>query len=968
MTVKGTLFLSAAASAIAVLATSAGAQTTATAPETAAAATPANADDTAAGDIIVTASRTGRTGYDAPTPTKVLSAETLQQRGTTNVGDFLNEIPAFRPSQTNQVNPQQNSGAGQNFADLRGLGNIRTLTLVDGRRHVPSASTGQVDLNLIPTILVERVEVVTGGASAQWGSDAVAGVVNIILDKKLQGFRGDLSYGITDKGDNGERRASIAAGTSFADDRGHVVIGGEAVESDGIDSYLERDWGRRSDELVSYPVGGVPAGQPPRFYSTGVGSINFTSGGLILVNSGPLRGIQFGPGGTVQPYNYGQIVGTNSINNSASTPYGTTPFSIRSGLQLVLPVKRYTALGHLDYELTGGISAFVEIGYGRTGSSFHTPPVRDSVATALVIRRDNAFLPAQIAAIMDAQTVPITSFGLGRQFDDFGQVRAENYIVSTRAVAGLNGTFGDSFKWDVYYAWGRSHYQQNVRNLRIESKFRSAVDSILVGGVAVCRDPVARAAGCVALNPFGQGSPSAGAISYVTGNLIYDVINREDVAAANLSGDPFSTWAGPVSIGIGAEYRKETSTGTADAISQANGFNYGNPKSFAGSFNVKEAYFEAIVPLAKDVPFLQSLDLNGAVRYTDYSTSGTVTTWKLGATWEPVTGIKFRGTRSRDIRAPNNSELFSSTSTRATLVNPFNGVNGQFTVIAAANSALAPEKADTTTLGLVLTPGFLPGFQASVDAYQITVNGAISAYNAQLILDNCFTAGGTGFFCNFVDRTGTGAATVINSVTQQQVNLASVKTRGIDFEASYRFAMLGGKTTARLFGTYTKDLIVNDGLGIPVRFNSAGIIQTRGSIINYAGQVGGFSSGSNVSYTNSPHWVLNGSLTYDTERFSTTLQGRYVGGGKVNKAAVDPGDAEYNALSPIAVLNNDVSGRFYLNLSASARVINDGKRKVEIYGIVNNVLDADVPFPSTQIAGLYDRIGRFFRVGVRFAY
>ena len=977
MTVRGSLFLSAAVSAMVCVAGPAWAQgtkaTTGAAP-TAAAAAPAATDEESATDIVVTASRTGRSGYDAPTPTKVLSAAAIQERGATNVGDFLNEIPAFRPSQTAQVNPQQNSGAGQNYADLRGLGNIRTLTLVDGRRHVPSASTGQVDLNLIPTILVERVEVVTGGASAQWGSDAVAGVVNVILDKRLQGIKGDFSLGISDKGDDAERRAALAVGTSFADDRGHVVIGGEYVESEGIDSYLERAWGRRSDELVSY-TGARPADQPPRFYASGVGSINFTSGGLILGNNADtnpangadvLRGIQFGPGGTVQPYNYGTIVGTNSINNSASTPYGTTPFSIRSGLQLVLPVKRYTVLGHLDYELTDGISAFVEAGFGRTGSSFHTPPVRDSAPTGLVIQRTNAFLPAQIGAIMDANG--ITSFGLGRQFDDFGQVRAENYIESARVVAGLNGKFGSTFKWDVYYAWGRSQYEQNVRNLRIESRFRSAVDSILVGGVAVCRDPVARAAGCVALNPFGQGSPSAASITYSTGNLIYDVVNREDVVAANLSGDPFSTWAGPVSIGVGVEYRKESSTGTADAISQANGFNYGNPKSFAGSFDVKEGYLEAIVPVAKDVPFLKSLDLNGAVRFTEYSTSGSVTTWKLGATWEPVAGLKFRGTKSRDIRAPNNSELFSSTSTRATLVNPFNGINGQFTVISAANSALKPEKADTTTLGAVFSPAFLPGFQASVDFYDIKVNGAISAYNAQLILDNCFSAGGTGFFCNFVDRTGTGAATVINSVTQQQVNLASVKTRGVDFEASYRFSMLGGRTTARLFGTYTKDLIVNDGLGIPVTVNGAGIIQTRGSIINYAGQVGGFSSGSNVSYTNTPNWVLNGSLTFDAGALSTTLQGRYVGGGKVNKAAVDPSDPQYNPLSPIAVLNNDVNGRFYLNLSMSAKLINEGKRKVEIYGVVNNLTDADVPFPSTQIAGLYDRVGRFFRVGVRFSY
>ncbi len=925
-------------------------------------------------EIVVTASRAARSGFDAPTPTKVLDAAALEDRASTNVGDFLNEIPAFRPSQTAQVNPQTSGGAGQNFADLRGLGNIRTLTLVNGKRHVPSASTGQVDLNLIPTILVERVEVVTGGASAQWGSDAVSGVVNVILDKDLQGFKGDFSLGISGEGDNSEKRAALAYGTEFAGGRGHFVVGGEYVKSSGIDSYLDRDWARRSDELVSY-VGPRPADQPPRFYARGVGSINFSQGGLILGNNADtnpgngadvLRGIQFGPGGTVLPFNYGTIVGTNSINNSASTPYGTTPFSIRSGLQLTLPVKRYTALAHADFELSDSISAFVDFGYGKTGSTFNTPNVRDLVPTALVIRRDNAFLPAQIATIMDANR--ITSFGLGKQHDDFGRVRAQNYITSARVVAGFEGKLGDSFDWDIYYQYGRSKYQQDIRNLRIEQNFRFAADSILVGGAPVCRDVAARAAGCVALNPFGQGSPSPQAIDYVTGELLFDVINKQEVAVANLSGEPFSSWAGPVSIAVGAEYRNESSVGTADAISQASGFNYGNPKSFTGSFNVKEGYLETIIPLANDAPFLKTLDFNGAVRFTDYSTSGSVTTWKLGLTWEPVDGVRFRGTRSRDIRAPNNSDLFSTTSTRGTFVNPFNGSNSQFVIIAQSSTALQPEKADTKTLGLVLEPSFLPGFQASVDYFDINVNGAISAYNAQLILDNCFAAGGTGFFCGFVSRSGTGTATVINSVTQQLVNLASVKTRGIDFEASYRFDALGGRATTRLFGTYTKDLIVDDGLGVPVTSNGAGIIQTLGSVINYAGQVGGFSSGSNVSYTNTPHWVLNGSLTYDSDIFSTTLQARYVGGGKVNKAAVDPSDSRYNPLSPIAVLNNDVNGRFYLNLTATAKIIDDGQRKFEVYGVVNNLTDAGVPFPTTQIAGLYDRVGRFFRLGVRFSY
>ena len=214
-------------------------------------------------EIFVTGSRVQRDGFQAPTPTTVLTAEAMQNRGLTNVGDLVNEIPSFRPSQTNQTNTQSSSAAASTFADLRGLGNIRTLTLVNGRRHVPTSATGQVDLNLIPGVLIDRIDVVTGGASAAYGSDAISGVVNLVLNTRLNGFRGDLSLGIAEEGDNFERRISLAWGTEFADGRGHFVIGGEYVKSDGIDSFDDRDWAADYQEVVSF-ANNRPAGTPSR--------------------------------------------------------------------------------------------------------------------------------------------------------------------------------------------------------------------------------------------------------------------------------------------------------------------------------------------------------------------------------------------------------------------------------------------------------------------------------------------------------------------------------------------------------------------------------------------------------------------------------------------------------------------------------------------------------------------------------
>ena len=687
MSLRSALTVSVATSALAfaampawaqeAVAPPAGAGTTASSvpPEQAAPAAAAPSPDGSSaasrGDIVVTGSRVARQGFDAPTPTVVLSSDLMNQRGATNVGDFLNELPSFRVSQSTQTNPQSSAQGGQVYADLRGLGSIRTLVLVDGRRHVPSAATGQVDINLVPTILVDRVEVVTGGASAAYGSDAVSGVVNIILDKKLQGFKGDVSSGISNYGDNWERRISLAFGTEFAEGRGHIVIGGDYVKSDGVDSYLDRDWGRRDDELITFGAN-RPAGTPSRLYASGVSYTSSPEGGVIIgpnADTNPangkdvLRGIGFLPGGGTYAFNYGNDTGSGSAYNNTSKDGSFT----RLGHALILPEDRHVVMTHLDYDLSSNLSFFVEGSYARSGATFNGPSPRDTNTTTIVIQRDNAYLPASVASIMAANN--INSFSLGRANVDFAQSFPKNYNTTERIVGGLNGKLGGGWSWDAYYQYGRNVFDSEIDNIRIEQNFRFAYDAVVnpANGQVTCRalvpgsstyNPIA-AAGCVPVNLFGVGSPSAAAAAYINGTQFYKVTTTQEVAAANLRGNLFSTWAGPVAVAVGGEYRVDTDVGVVDALAQASAYNFSNPKAFSGSFNTKEGYVEALVPLAKDSFLAQSLDLNGAVRYTDYSSSGPVTTWKVGATWEPVKGFKLRATRSRDIRAPNASELFS---------------------------------------------------------------------------------------------------------------------------------------------------------------------------------------------------------------------------------------------------------------------------------------------------------------------
>jgi iron complex outermembrane recepter protein len=931
--------------------------------------------------VTVTASRLSSLGFSAPTPTSVLSSDALESRGLTNVGDALNEMPSFRPSQNAATAPQSSSQSGQTYADLRGLGSTRTLVLVDGRRFVPSAPTGQVDLNLIPTILIDRVEVVTGGASASYGSDAVSGVVNIILNKKLEGLKTDFSTGISTYGDDLERRFSLAYGSGFAGDRGHFVIGGEYVQSDGVDSYLDRPWGRRADDVISFPTN-RPAGTPSRIFASGATYTNSPSGGIIIgpnADTNPangadvLRGIGFGPGGTPYNFNYGNDPGGGTAYNNTAPDGSFT----RLGQEAVLPVTRYTVVPHLDFNITDHLSFFVEGNYARSGSTYNGPTLRDTSTTAIVLKQDNAFLPDSVRATMAANN--IATFSLARANVDYDQSLPDNYNITRRVVAGLKGDLGGSWTWDGYYEYGRDTYEQDLGNVRITRNFNYAIDAVRDPGTGqiVCRallpgsstyNPTA-AAGCQPLDLFGNGSPSQAASDYVHGTSFYQIVMEQQAGALNLRGEPFNTWAGPFALAAGAEYRKDQTEATADPLSQAGLFAFGNPKAFSGSFNTKEVYSEVDVPLARNLPALTSFDLNGAVRYTDYSSSGDVTTWKVGAVWKPIDNdITFRATRSRDIRAPNASELFQITGSTSTLRNTFSGQTLQINLVNEPSPTLQPEKADTTTVGFVLEPRFVPGLHVSVDYYNIDIRGAISSYAPQSLIDNCYAevqAGAPGYFCSFVTRNGTGTTTNISSVAVQLVNIAAVKASGVDFDILYRHPLGVGSLTTQLLGTYTAHLTSDDGLGNAPSFNSAGVIQSLGSVIDHAGQVGGFFSGNNNGATGAPHWQLNGSLGYALERLTTTLQERYVGGGKVDKTLVDPSSPYYNPASPISVLNNDVTGRFYTNVSASYKFIDDERRKLELYGVVNNLFDVAPPFPATQVVGFYDRVGRYFTVGFR---
>lgn len=893
-------------------------------------------DETAepdAGEIIVTGSRVQRDGFTAPTPTTVLGAELIAQTAPANLADVVNQLPALSTGLSPRVgNLGTSTGqGGLNVLNLRALGPTRTLVLLDGRRVAGSTSTGVVDINTIPQQLVERVDVVTGGASAAYGSDAVTGVINFVLNKDFNGLLLDAQVGLTDEGDGATRKFSASFGTDFANGRGHFVIAGEYSDQEGIFETRSRDWFNGS-KLVANPV----AGGPRRIYAENVNLSTATGGGLIIrdARNGPLQGIQFGPGGAPRPFQFGTQSGT------ANLMIGGERNDIAAFIPLAADVKNRNVFARLSYEVLEGVTAFAEGSYGT--SDVFNPAVHQFKLGNLTIQRDNAFLPESIRAQMTAAGLTQLIYGTWNQ--DIGKLEVVNEFETYRVVGGIDAKLGGSWTLNGYYQYGRTNAYNAVENQTITARYNQAIDAVRdASGNIACRNP---ANGCVPLNIIGTGVASQAAIDWLTGTPERDSKIEQHVAALSVQGEPFSTWAGPVSVAVGGEYRKESTAETVDPLSLTSSYFSGNFKPVNGSYDVKEGFLEVVVPLAKDVPFAQALDLNGAVRATEYSTSGFVTTWKVGATWKPFNDLLIRAVRSRDIRAPNIADLFANVQVTQTVTDPFNG--GRTDTVAAflssGNPDLAPERANNLGVGAVFSPNFLPGFQVSLDYYRIDIDGAITtlASSSQQAVDLCFR--GISAICPLITRDGGGRITAIRLAG---VNAGTLKTSGFDIEGSYRTDIGAGRLTVRGLLNLTEELVVDTGV-------------TRK---DYAGEVANQTSPFGALAAYFPDLQGSLSVTYQQGGFTGFLRGRYIGEGVVDNTFT-PADISRNEVPSVAYLDGTVSYKF------------EGARgSPEFYLAVDNILDKEPPtvaplaanpFLSTGTSpGLYDAIGRSFRIGVR---
>jgi outer membrane receptor protein involved in Fe transport len=943
-----------------------------------------------ADEVVVTGTRIVRDGYTAPTPVTVVATEELARVAPSSIPDALNQLPQFAGSSNNTANrggTATNPSTG-NYLSLRNLGPIRTLVLLDGQRLPPTSFDGTVDANIIPASLVSRIDVVTGGASAAYGSDAVSGVINFVLDNRFNGVKALAQAGESDYGDGQSQKYSLAAGTGFNGDRGHVLLAYDHYNVDGIKDPLQRPLGQL---LITRTGAGTVAN--PYIDSSGVVINTATYGtlfqGVGTVNAGnPYRNFFFQPGGAIAPFNIGRVTGTTnfSIGGDGVPTVGRT----LTGTQ-----KTDQVFGRIDYALTDGIDAFAQVTYAKNFNSYVS--VGSGVQTGdFRISADNAFLPDTVRTTLQACGAPCAFTVAGRIHADQPYKLAQFYGSASTIMAGLKGKVSD-YNWRVGYARGNTllnvshagnfenaHWYAALDAVRDTAAYRTSLGAALAPGLAapqgniVCRITLTNPTlqpNCVPINIFGQNSPSAAAWAYVSQISRYRVEQHMDIVNADISGDLFNLPAGPVSWAVGAEYRKQNldqtsnndpSTGinTTGLRTNVNAFiltyNSTNVGTAFGDQNVKEAFLEVAVPVLKQSA-IGTLDLNGAFRHTDYSTSGGVNTWKFGVSYSPIDQLRFRATTSRDIRAPNLFELFAGKQATRGPVNdphtlgPVNNLNA--ITYSQGNPLLKPEKSDTLTAGVVWMPTFASGLSTSVDFFSIDIKGAIGTLATADLLQQCELSGGTSSICNFIQRplpfSDRTLANFPLSVSAIPFNQASQKVNGIDYEFGYRLP-LGAKffgpsnLVVRLLGTHLLKYDVQSVAG-------GTVISSNNTVGNSGVNIGG------VNTQNNNKNRFNLSVSYSDGPVELTLQGRYFGA------------ADRTQVPGVIYTNNDVPAVKYYDVTLNYSP-DFGDKKIEGFFTVNNLTNKQPPIvvtggqPGQQYPTnvfIYDVIGRYFTAGIR---
>lgn len=901
-------------------------------------------------EVVVTGSRIPRKDLVANSPVSVVGIEEIQLTSSVEVGRLLDVLPQTVSSNGPTTN---NPGNGAATVNLRNLGTNRTLVLVNGRRFVGESTNGVVDLNNIPSSLVERVEVVTGGASAVYGSDAIAGVVNFILRDDFEGVEISSQYGITQEGDSDRFNVDLTMGSNFADGRGNIVLNA---------SYFNREQtsaGERDFAAVQFAEAAdgsfVPGG------STTIPQGRFNSNTLDDFGVLDSFGNPIGSGGV--------IVTADGLGQAFRDPEDRFNFSPFNNLQL--PLERFTLAAVGTYDLSDEIELFFEGTFANNRINRTLAPTPFSEGGFQLDLR-NPFLPAalrDIFAQIDDDGDQIVTTGVRRRTLEAGDRISADTRNLYRFVVGAKGDLGDSASWEVFYNYGRSEESNrqdgNIAISRLQQGLLVDPDN-----PTQCANP---ANGCVVLNIFGEGSLTPEMVDFIRIAASNSTFVEQQQFGAFLSGTAVELPAGPLGYSVGVEYRKESAAFQPDtflASGDVDGFNAGLPT--VGDYDVKELFFETSIPLLSDVPGAEYLAIEAGVRFSDYSTAGGVTSYKIGGEWNPIEDLKIRGLYQRAVRAPNILELFRGQSNSfpggtdfcnadasrtaaerdfclqlgvpESSIDTFQQDNAQIEVLLGGNPDLFEETSDTFSVGFVYTPSSLPGFTFIADYYDITIDDAIAAFGGGLnpTINACrATLDINSPFCQVL--TARDSSGQLEEVPQFNQNIASRSTKGIDFSAAYAFEAFGGDIRLTAAATH---VIENNRQGspfVPVD-ECEGLVGVRGT----CGRA-------------DPEWRITSRATYSVGDLTASVRYRFLNSVTDERIAFGTRDAAVT-LVPV------IPSQHYFDLSMRYQL----REGLQLFGTIDNLFDNDPPIFGRGANGqfntdsaTYDVLGRRFTLGFR---
>lgn len=949
-------------------------------------------------EVVVTGSRIMTGNLESPSPVQTITSEDIQSTGILNTQDLLLKNPTFGTPTLSRTNSNfLTSGGGVSTVDLRNLGTDRTLVLVDGRRFVSGNPGSQaVDMNTIPAQFIERIDILTGGASAVYGSDAVAGVVNIIYKKNFEGVSFDGQYGMSAENDNEETQFGITLGTSTGDGRGNLMAHVGYTKQGAVYS---RDRERSAVDQIS--TGAGVSGDPSEIFDiTRPFFSSYAPQGRFYTANSP-AGID------TSSFTYdanGNVIRWDS-NGDTSAATGFNRSALRT---IAVPVERYLFAGRGSFEFTENHSAFLEGTYASSSTVTEIEPyplgaediypasggqVPVEFDVGGVLTRNPIVPDVVFDNAEDEDGDGLRDFYFTRRMADFGNRGSSARRDTFRVVGGLQGDLGSESKWhyEAFYSFGQTKEAQNSGGQVNVLNFRNALEAIPDADdedgdgnttEAICRDPNARLQGCVPASVFGYNALSPGAIKYIEAPGSLTTFTRQRVLGANVAGELFDMPAGPLGVAVGVEYREEFSQSEFDALTQA-GLNAGNAiPPTQGQFDVREAYLEANVPLLKDLPAVEQLSLRAAVRASDYSTVGSTLSWNGGLEWSPISTLRFRAIRALSTRAPNINELYSppsqtfptgiqdpclavtASSTGAISdacraapgVNANIAANGSFTLNQSdvqgisgfdrGNPNLSEEQGNSWTIGAVWQPeniAVLDKFDFTLDYYRIDISDAIVQTDRNFILNQCY-GGGNSSFCDFIQRrpaaVGANSAGSIEFLDAGVTNSGGEFAEGLDLTVAYAQPIGPGRLAARLSYTHLLDHYV-----IPLPGEDKDVS---------AGEVGDSKDRAYLS------------LGYTQGKFGGTLQTTYFSAADLDDGFLAAFDLPRGSLG--------IGSVAYVDLQFTWQPT----EQYQVYLGANNVFDKEPPLlisgiPSDSTgtetdAGTYDAIGRRWYAGVRLKF